>query len=240
MVNEEATYHPWWYYKYFNRIFARGDGYQSDVKILQDRLDLSEMVVEEIGAGLGGHADEFLKIGVPRLQLVENDNSASNYLTEKYRNFAQVEVVRADGFAENNRTADCIVVYYSIIQQCSDWDEFRSRILGLIARLGIRGCACFEFIDVKRSASVYRHAVQGCVLSEPNAMIHIRSEYDDEFMEILYSGTLGEESVDYRVPLLNVDRDLVRGIVVGAGAACELVSLDAEGRRNVAIVKPGS
>ena len=232
--------HPNWYYSRYDKILAYGRNYDDEVDKINSICCLKDKDVQEIGSGTGEHAIRLLHKEVGCLELLDFDRKAVAILKDKFRSFANVNVIEEDGFTSLCQSHfDTVICMYSIILlSLNTLEELKQRITVLLRRLNEGGTFFFEVVDYDVCKKVHKEGDETVLYSDGSDVVKVRSEYSSNKTHFLYSGRLEGKRVMYDVGLLRLSKkelvDLLTSIEL---RACGCISLDASERRLLAFAQ---
>lgn len=225
--------HPSWYYRYFEKVFDRGQAYTVEAEFLRKQLGSLRGTVVEVGAGTGQHAAALLQLGVQRIVLIDKDPSAIDILMSRFAHDERVVVECADGFGYRTKPwCDRIFAMYSLVQQAREKSELIDRIRSLVCQVRKGGSIAFEAIDVERSKDVYPSGQSSRIYEGEDGWMDITSTYSEGEIRISYVGELNSEVCRYSVRLVGSEVAWLEQILEKTGVRIrERQALDPRGRR---------
>lgn len=232
--------HSEWYWKHYDLVFGRGQGYENDLSVIASVINLENAVLQEIGSGKGDHAQLLLDHGANYLELIDNDNEAINKLRFRFGSNKKVSIVKDDGFnASPTRDFDAVLCMYSVaLQLCKTIDFLIQRVNTIMSRLKPDGVFAFEAIDYERSKHIYPTGQESLIFSNEQNHMSIASHYFNSTLRIRYEGVLDRIPCSYSVDLLRVTApSLSVAIEQKTGCQVRIVNLDSYGRRILVVVK---
>ena len=232
--------HPEWYWKYYDLVFGRGNGYDRDCDVFSTCFPLTDAVVQEIGSGKGDHAQRLLDRGVRRMELVDNDKAAICLLNYRFNTDERVSIVEGDGFRiETAMAFDVVLCMYSVaIQKCDTMNALICRINRVVSRLESGGIFAFEVIDYEASQRIYPSAQRSELFNDGHERMFIESHYLESSLQIQYTGVLENAPCSYSVCLLRVTaKELCASIRENTNSYVEIAKLDPSGRRLLIVVR---
>lgn len=199
--------HPWWYFRFFEEIFAKTRNYSHEVSLIKTLFQLNGAVIREIGSGTGNHVAELLRCGISRIDAIDIDPVAITILRNRFALEHRVNVIQKDGFSDD----DCVLfdlqlVYYCLIQQCQSSQIASERVSHMLdlARNGKGGLA-IEVIDVDFHLYANLHKKPSEIYRGPDGYLEVETVETDFGMRIQYNGVLLQRSVRYSVPITRID-----------------------------------
>lgn len=225
-----TTYHPVWYYKYFDDVFGRSD-YYFEVALSNRAARFQNKNVAEIGAGTGNHAVEILKFSPQTLVLIDNDSTAVDHLHKRFIRDRRVSISLSDGFDLTTLQADIVLCFYSIVQNTASPIDFQKRIDQLLTTIIPNSVLIFEVIDTVKHRSLYPNGKLNKIHDSESKQISISTHYYDNYMMIRYSGYIDHSKIDYQVPLVYTDQSGLRSVLESRGFNVSFYPIDTNGRR---------
>lgn len=226
--------HPDWYFKYFNEIFSRKEGYDYEIQLIKQICSLYLKSILEVGAGTGEHARRLLNENPKYIELVDIDPNAIDILKDKFADMDFVKIRLANGFEGGSwGHYDLVIVMYSIILlDIQDIEGLSLRLDILLRRLSGGGTLIFEIVDKDVSATVYKEGDSSVLYEDGENNVTIRSSYSKNTLDFVYSGQLDAMRVHYKASLLAIGKsELFSTLETKSITDYGCVSIDDLGRR---------
>lgn len=201
--NIKESIHPEWYYKFYKLLFDRKNGYQEEISLINQKVPLFGKKVQEIGAGIGGHAVELLKYNLSNICLADIDLKACEILKDKFPQ-KNVSIKCLDGFKKEQANYDVVICMYSIIQFADYYETIINRLKSIYKKLLSDGSFFFEIIDFEISEQVFPNNEINILHKEENNIVKVFSEYHKEFFTIAFFGKIDKIDIYYDVKLKNI------------------------------------
>ncbi len=231
--------YPNWYNKYYDEIFKR-NSYFEEISKVNSTYSLKGSKVLEIGSGKGYHAEEILKLNPEILKLIEIQKEAFEILKKKCSYEPLTEPILADAFKISLKNkVDIALIFFSVLQQVKNIDEFQNRITHVFDNLIIpNGVLAFEFIDYDVSLSVFPDNTESLIYKSNVIEVYIKSLYLRHSLVIEYFGKINNEPIKYTVNLLRLNNNTINEILKDLKLELiDNISLDVDGRRRMIFLK---
>ncbi len=198
--------HPWWYYKYYDSIFASKRDYRLEVNEIANQVPLNNLSILEIGAGTGLHCEAVLEHLIGNYTAIDTDLSAIKILKEKFCNNKKIEVLLKDGFLWNMPYPkyDLILIMYTVLQQTNKNNFFQR--LEVLIRLIEKGSICFEFVDISALKNKINANSNNLFIEDRNKKLYINTNFDKLGATMRIHGIIEKKTVEYIVNIAEISK----------------------------------